>query len=402
MTPRFEQPSELPPRLTPKELKSPGVKATNSGASGNVPMENYYDYMLIGEISVGTPAQTVRVNINPCYRFLQIVADCASNIPSVNVELPKKSPSSDSSDFTWGSGSSSAATCDNYDKLTYNALKSSTATMLKSSSYPAGTLVNDMVHVSDLNLNLTLVDSNSVDLGMTFDYLPIDGFLGISSTTPGDDQSDLVVLNQLMGQLDQPLWVMNLNRDYQQAIDEEYDTNDVNEFTLGTDKVNGCSSEWQWHACGKLGSINDGAVSITSISTTDTDGSAKSVSAKRQVFLRNYFLPFYCSNEVEALIVNATGATWNADKKWYVTPCDQVASGRNVSINVDGGGTINLTPQDLHVKYDGVCYLYTYGYYAETSKDHKSNAMVLGQTFINNHCVASNFGDNTVGITDKL
>jgi hypothetical protein len=404
MTPRFEQPSELPSRLLPKESKFPGAKATNTGSSGNVPVENYYDYMMIANISVGTPAQTVRVNINPSYGYLKIVADCASNVPSHLVEKAKKPSSDYSSDYTFGSGSGSSsseagAQCDNYGKLTYNARKSSTAAMLKAIDRPAGTMVNDVVKLSDLGLNLTLVDSNAVNFGMTFDYLPIDGFFGISSTLPNDT---LNVLNQLVGQLDKPVFVLNLYRNFNKYMHKKMDPTDVNEITIGTDQANGCSSDWQYHALGDLGSRYDGFVNVTSIFSTAADGRSNWMSATRVVNFANYFAPLYVSYEVEELIVNATGAQWDDDLEWWTTPCDQVASGQNVSMNVAGGGVITLTPKDLHVKYTGVCYMYVYGFYKENDAKAANYAITLAQQFGNNHCVASNFGDNTVGISNKV
>jgi hypothetical protein len=271
----------------------------------------------------------------------------------------------------------------------------------------SGRVVNDIVNIGDLGLNITMVDS--VDMGYWIKYLPIDGLLGLSAAPSVEGIPNL--RQQLADQLAQPIMVLNTHRNITAALEDsrEADPTERNELTLGTDQVDGCSGDWSWVPMAEVGTNSQGGVNVTSISIASaSEGGANSVNTNktpnsgRSAYLTNSNDPIACSYQVEKLIANATGAKLDEDSGWYTTPCNQVSQGQNVSLNLADGGSITLTPADLHVELDDVCYLYVVGWYDENDSQYMFMDLRIGQQFANNHCVASNLAENLVGISDKV
>jgi hypothetical protein len=394
MARHFELSEELQRHLNTKFL---GVKAAGNGSSNPVPLENFEDWLMIANITVGTPPQTLRVALNPWGEELIVLSaeahaddDCAS----VEISTGSSGISSDYHD------------CDDGPKNTYNVSQSSTGTVTNASinsfnGWVNGILVNDIVNIGGLDLNITLGDSE--DLVWMIRAIPIDGVLGLSPSPSDNGMPNL--LQQIVGQLAQPLLVLNTHRDIAAALmnSKEADPTEHNELTLGTDQVDGCSSDFSYVPLGAVGSDSEGGVNVTSVSVASaSNGSANSVNTNRLAFLENYYYPISCSLQVQDLIVNATGAQMDEDSGYYATPCDQVSQGQNVNLNLASGGAITLTPADLHVKVDDVCYLYVVGWYDENSSLHANEELLIGQQFANNHCVAYNIADNLVGVSDKV
>jgi hypothetical protein len=397
MARHFELSEELQRHLKAKFL---GVKAAGNGSSSPVPLENYNDWLLIANITIGTPAQTVRVALSHFCEEL-IVIDANGDTDCVSAQ-----GSSGSSDVSTGSSGISSDYGDCDPKNAYNVSQSSTASVTNASlsildGWVTGILVNDVVNIGDLDLNITLGDSDNLEWMIS--SLPIDGVLGLSASPSAAGIPN--VLQQLVGQLAKPLLVLNTHRNISAALEDshEADPTERNELTLGTDQVDGCSSDWSWNPLGDVGSDSEGGVSVTSVSgASASDGSANSVNVSRLAFLAHQYSPICTSLQVLDLIINATGAQLNDDVNWYVTPCDQVSQGQNVNLNLANGGAITLTPADLHVKLDDVCYLYVVGWYDENSSLHSNEELLIGQQFANNHCVAYNIAENLVGVSDKV
>lgn len=292
---------------------------------------------------------------------------------------------------------------DNDPKNTYNASLSSTATTTNASfiadyGWVSGSLVNDIVNLGDLNLNVTFGDANVYDWWVG--YLPIDGVLGLSPAPSVNGIPN--VLQQIAGQLAQPLVVLNTHRDFQDWADYSADPTEVNEITFGTDNVTGCDGNWSWTSLGDLDSESWGSINATSVAVdTAADACPSVVNAAHPVYLLNWFLPIYSSTQVQELFVQASGAQFNASTGWYQTPCDQVSQGKNVIVNLEDGGSIALTPNDYHVEYDGVCYLFVYGFYDEHDPSYGDFGLFIGQQFANNHCIAYNIAENSVGISNS-
>jgi hypothetical protein len=405
---------ELQRHLKTKEFKFLGAKAaSDNGSSSAVPLENFNDWLMVANITIGTPPQLMRVGLSEWDEDMIVLAaggdvdqsDCGSVSleMSSSSSLPSSSSSSSSSsDYSIGL----SGECDDSPKNTYDVSQSSTATVSNVSLniYPdsdygqlTGVLVNDVVNIGGLDLNLTLGDSD--DLGLWIGGLPIDGVLGLSPSASLYGIPN--VLQQLVGQLAQPLLVLNTHRDIGAAIEGETDDTERNELTIGTDQVDGCSADFMFTPLGLVGSDAEGGILVTSVSS-GPNGSVESVDVARSAFLTNYLSPICCSIQLEDLIINATGAQMNQDVGWYTTPCDQVSQGQNVNLNHGGAAAITLTPADLHVQVDGVCYLYVVGWYDESDSEHADEELLIGQQHANNHCVAYNIANNMVGVSDKV
>jgi len=232
-------------------------------------------------------------------------------------------------------------------------------------------------------------------------YLPIDGALGLAPSPSANGIPN--ALQQLVSHLSQPLVVLNTQRDFEAAMLNKDDPSEANSITFGTDAADGCGSTWNWVAGANVANNTRWAtLNTTSFSIeAGADGCQSVVSASHQLWIRNYFSRLYVSFQVQELLVQANGAVYNTTSDEYEVPCDQIAQGRNVIVGLENGGSITLTPSDVIVKIKNHCQLYVGAWYDEHDNSNNQYGMVLGQQFLNNHCVAYNIADNLVGISDK-
>jgi len=368
------------------------------------------DWILIANISVGTPPQTLRVLVDPYDSDLYVIAAGAtlndyswswsystsdSDSSSASVNTNARPPVSSSS------SSSPSSSSEEFAENTYNSSASSTASS-NGQNFSAGygditgLLVNDLVNVAGLSLNVTLGDVDSYDYVLT--WFPIDGILGVSPAPSVNPIPSL--LNQLVGQLAEPVITQNTHRDFEAFEDQTDDPSERNELVLGTTaNIAGCGSDFSWTAKNSADPDESNTLNVASIAISGND---TAINITRQVYFTNYFELLYVSFEVEALLVQASGAQLDKLDNWYELPCANVSSAKNVVLTEASGLPIVLQPQDYIVEYNGKCYLFAYAFYNEDDDEYADFAISLGQQYLNNHCVAYNIADQSLGISNNV
>jgi len=403
-------PAELRSHLKAREEEF-RIKYPNAiGSSSPVQMENWHDYLMIANITVGTPPQTVRVGLTYDAVDLYVIGVGAKEVDSSESDsdeasltssaLISTSISDEEVDIERGDNTTRPA------KNTYDASASSTFTPQNGDFYENshgqvyGSLANDIVNLGGLDLNVTFGDISEYDYYMG--DLPIDGMLGIAPAPSSNGMPS--VLQQIVGQLSKPLVVLNTRRNYEAYEQDEEDPSEVNEITFGTDTVEGCGAEWSWFTTDALTNNTEWASLNTSYVHIEAgaDGCEKGLAVSHQLYIRDFFRTMYCSHQVQELLVQASGAQYDSGNWIYEVECDKVAEAKNVIVSLANGGSITLTPNDYIGQIKSKCYLNSIGFYDE--RDAENNdwyGLVLGQQFANNHCIAYNIAENLVGISDK-
>jgi len=79
-----------------------------------------------------------------------------------------------------------------------------------------------------------------------------------------------------------------------------------------------------------------------------------------------------------------------------------VAAAANVNMTMADGNALVLTPQDYTIKVKQYTILFVLGLYDENDPGNVDNYVILGQQFLNNHCISYDINANTLAITNSL
>jgi len=343
----------------------------------------------------------------PSYYY---VYDSDSSSDSTGSSGLSSSTSSDSCEswIDYWSFSSSTSEEEDETKQGYNSSASSTAVQTGKSfqedwGYTSGLLVTDVVGIGGANVNVTLGDAD--EYAWFYDWFPIDGVLGLAPFK--SDNHIPNVLKQIVGQLAEPVIVLNTRRDFGDWVESDEDPSDdpteVNQLTVGTTNAPGCNaSTFQWHKMANTHSNDVGSVTLHSVSVPSVQNDclpSTSPNSSHPVYVTDFFYPLLTSFQVLEQLLAASGATYSDDDYAYIVP--DVSSAQNVQLNLRGETTIQLTPQDYTVQYAGTTYLWAFAYYDDNFGFYSEEPLILGQNFANNHCIGYNINDNTLGVADR-
>jgi hypothetical protein len=381
--------SQLHPHLPTKEhllstrphgrhfVHEEGIAAsTASGQTVVVPTEDWWQWALITNITAGIPAQPMRVAISFWTTDLQLLAANA----------------------TMHFGSS----LDN--KNVYNASASITSSTnnanFSSEYYNSGVVVSDIININGLLSNVSFGSLSDVnDQGLL--NMPIDGYLGLAPATSNNNITN--VLQQLAPSLDQPLMNIRIQRFY----DDDEGVKTSAQIGFGSAQLSQCQSNGNApklglnlaQSSGMPPTLNVSSIAIANANLSDTCAT-NMIQTAHPIMISPYYYPTLMSYQLEQLFVSASGAVFNETSGWYQVDCSQVANASPVNINLADGNTFVLQPNDYILQKDGQCYLYTWGYYDENDSYYADWVLVLGQQWLNNHCLSYNIQDNTLTISD--
>jgi len=364
-------------------------RESKGNPSSSVPVSDWTDWILIGNVTVGTPPQNLRVGFSIWHQDMYVIGDKASSSDrkGKNAYSASQSISSSTNNNTFR--------LDDPTKIT-------------------GVLVNDVVNIGGQNLNLTFGNADKLEYGSFLLETPVDAFLGLSESASTTGAPS--VLQQLVGQLAQPIIVINTNRygSYEASNDDSEAV--VNEITFGTADANGCdAATWQWNPSDKGGtyyggedwSATWGNLNATSYSvnmgTADQPNITSPFSVSHEVYIVDWFgFPTF-SRQFLKLLALASGATCT-DRSClkYTLPCENVASAKDVVIGLNNGGSLVLTPNDYIVQTTDECYMQSNSWYDEHDQYADRQSIYLGQQYMNNHCIGYDIGKSAVGISNKI
>jgi len=235
------------------------------------------------------------------------------------------------------------------------------------------------VHVGDgISLNATVQVATQVSYDMA--YYNMDGTFGLSTDGSGNGQT---LMEELAPNLDEPVITIWVNR-------SSGSSGGVGEITLGGMNPEKCQSDTWVNAGSSINSYYSlPTFNVTSISGPKNGSCANSVEGLFNVSISNSYSTMYTSIQVQDIFVKASGAVYNRGTYGYSVSADKMASAQPVTFTMANGGQLVLTPADYTVKgRDGTIYLNTYGYYDQNT--YPTDTLLVGQPFLNNHCVSQN------------
>jgi len=369
------------------------LNAASGTQSGSISLVDFYQYALIGNVSVGTPAQNFSLMFD---------------IWSSDMSLVDVSATFDTEYCDSNSGCSDETNALDL-KNTYNSSASSTASTtskkFRGSFEPGdkGKITKDTVTIGGVTTNIQFGDLTQV--GYYLDLLPIDGTVGISAVKSTNKIDN--VLNQLVSSLSSPVFTLHVNRS---LVDGSIWPNTDAEIAFGTKSLPQCNSaNWATISLIKpplagLGVAN--ATSVT-IASPGVDGPCNNavVQTSHPIMVVDFFVMTQVSVQAMEVFKKASGATYNTTWGWYTIDCTQLDTLPSVVIGLDDGNNITLTARDytldLMSSY-GACFLFVRGTYDEGDLGNQRSPILLGQNWLNRHCVSYDISANTLSYTDAV
>jgi hypothetical protein len=352
--------------------------AFRPGETAATPLLDYYGWWLVGNITIGSPAQTFAVAFD--------IWDSDLSVIDVNANV------------TWAGNSSYYLS----KKNLFNTTASQTAQVSNGNMTndwgDNGTIVNDNINIGGLSLNVNIGDLTSLSSWLPFYRL--DGLLGLSPK-PSNNTGLTNLLKQISGSLAMPVLTMHVNRSYE----NRWLANDTDaEIVLGTNSLPQCNNNNWTPILLNAPSIEHPiyapfVATATSISSS-LSGCNSFVKLNQPVWFADFFYPLIISYQVEELFVKASGAVFNQTSGWYTVP--SMTNATSVNITLADGSVLTFNPQDYIVSKNGINNLYVWGYYNEDDTSYADYPIFIGQQWLNNHCISYNANVNTLSITDAL
>jgi len=306
-------------------------------------------------------------------------------------------------------------------KNKYNSSDSSTSSPTNNSfnstfqyyNTDKGNATSDIVNIGSISLTMSFGDLTKIYSDIAI--YPVDGTFGVSASYSRNNLPN--TLQQLLPKLENPYVTFHLNR-----TRRDYSTWPITtdaEILFGSQGLSECASNWSTIALsqppksrGTFPSANVTSISITDQSARDGPCNNALPQVNHTLFVVDYFTAYAVSYQAMEVFKKASGATYNDTYGWFTVDCSTIDSLPSVSIGLSDGNTLVLTGRDyiLHWSEDWAgsyyraCSLYAYGYYDEDTHNNRWRArpFVLGQRWLNNHCISYNIKDNTLSYTDAL
>jgi len=388
-------PLNLMPTLK-KERKS------RPGETDVVPLLDYYQWMLIGNMTIGTPAQTFSVAFDMWSSDLSVIdvnaTDDYDGWVCTDDDYCEYDGTYDDTD------DAVRVTHAVSDKQLYNASASSTSATsngkFTSDWRDTGVMVGDKINIGGLSANVSFGDITTVNSWIG-DY-PMDGILGLSPK-PSNNSGMSNLLKQLSGSLALPVLTMHINRSAEYNYRSSNASSTSAQIVLGTNSLPQCNAN-NWKSINLNPQSADQyapfVVNATAISSANSTGCNSHVQVNHPVWFVDGFYSMIVSHQVEELFVKASGAVFNQTSRWYTVA--DVSKAGDVNITLADGEVLTLKPQDYIVPYKGINYLEVYGWYREDDARYADMPMFIGQQWLNSRCLSYNINVNTLSITDAL
>uniref|UniRef100_A0A915DQ51 Peptidase A1 domain-containing protein n=1 Tax=Ditylenchus dipsaci TaxID=166011 RepID=A0A915DQ51_9BILA len=346
-----------------------GADAYHAKSQGIIKTENVY-FFALANISVGTPAQTFAVETDFFALGSFILIDSKANLSSVDKNIPPKNTFSSS------------------DSSTFTDLNENFTSWLGN-----GHVANDILALSDTLQSK--VDFGVLDtLGYALASSPIDGLLGLAPSIYNSVSSNLpVVLNQLAGVLDEPvitIWTSNTGFGNGSSVG-----------TLGAIDTEHCESNWIYVP--QISSAYDPySFHVSSVEMT-LNGNKQTLSLDKKIIVEPYSTNMYLPESLRPWLVNSTNAVYDSDGGYYKVDCD-ISKATKLVFNIGGQGntTSSANKQLVMSVADYVAYSKSYEvcYLAAHFSDY-TDQLEINVQFMDNHCLAYNMKDKTIGIADS-
>ncbi|KAI1714680.1 eukaryotic aspartyl protease domain-containing protein [Ditylenchus destructor] len=337
-------------------------------------------YMFFANITIGTPAQTLTVEIDPWHDQEMCVLGTGVDEQSLNsFGLPPKKiyDKSNSSSYVDIGKNFSMATCG------------------------SGKNGTDVVNVGDVSTAVTFgIVQNAF---YYLKYFPIDGILGINPMPPFNNSQNTI--SQLLSSLDSPVMTWWQNETYQ-GPNATFPASC--QLTLGAEDTDNCKSSYVYAPRVPTAKPYDRHYPIHLTSAVISDDSKDQTETRFEInaTLTMWYNQnrIFCPQSFFYVLSNATNAVYNSTVYEYVVDCD-ISKHKDIVLNIGGSGVtedetsrqIVLSPTDYvsYYSYYDVCYLSV-----EASGEENDGVVELGQKFIYNHCLAYNSKEDKIGFAE--
>jgi len=317
---------------------------------------------LVGEIQLGTPAQTFSALFAPWEQDVYVIDPNASGVSGSKARYDASASSTsipDGRNFTsiWGD--------------------------------TTGHIVNDVLNIGGIQAAVNVGVADKLTDWSSIIYSDADAVFGLLVHTDNSyySGSNISALAQLADTvLDQPI-VTVLIRDF----DLNSSANINGALTIGGLDVTNCGASYI--QAPKLNEWN--IVNLTGVSI----GSYSQSLSGAWVLAEPWFNDIYVSNDLLDAIVDATGATSEDDSSEYYwsTPtysvdCSKLSSLPVLTLTLDGGAQLAVTSDDyVNVLSDGTCVL--------AVSHNGGDNIYLGESFARNHCISNDFKNDILGFS---
>jgi len=350
-------------------------------------------------VSVGTPAQNFSVKFDIWTSDLSVVDTTATF---------------DSADYgCQDSDASNICSTENSNiqkKNLFNSSASSTfvASKKKFNGWEQGDTGKQATDVfSEGTISSTLNFGDLTQVGLWLDYIPVmDGILGLSATKSGN-KGMTNVLNQLAAGLASPVVTIHINRSSSEWISGvKYPHTDA-EYLFGSNALPQCNqANWQTISLFKPFA----ALAVTNATGITYDGADANGcntvvgfnNGGRLLLPIDQFAPLELSVQAFESVRQATNAVFDKKMGLYTTDCSNMGNVPNVNIALSDGNVLALKPADYVIQYKKKCLIFAYGDYDEFDGGNDWNPIVLGQGWLNNHCISYDINANTLAVTDAM
>jgi hypothetical protein len=353
-------------------------------AGGNVGITfNTSTYVLVGAVSVGSPAQSVNVMIdvwNQDFVFLE-AADSAGNAVDGRYNYSASTSASTTGQAFYAEYGAVSGTFTISDTIQFNSVSIGGLTFGDDPNYTDSITRAGVAGVIGLSPNANPSDTNLTSFGAQ-----------LATTTAVD--TPVVSLSFVLSS-------------YSTTSNSLASSGQV---TVGAEDGSACTAGTYTYVTNTGGASYATGFRVDSINGTTPGGDSISltVADNRVTAIGPMYPGFYGSTDFVQLLVNASGLTDQGNGYFEANSCDDVQNMGSLTLNLAGGSTLTLAPADYifqNVTSDGTtkcgAYFYTYGS-AETDSTTAAYPLALGQSFLNNHCYAHNYADGTIGIASTV
>jgi len=255
-----------------------------------------------------------------------------------------------------------------------------------------GHKAKDVLNIDTVSTTLKFVVADK--LPYFFNYYPIDGVLGLGPTKKSWFNSSIVA-DEVVSQLDKPVVSVYVN---QNSVG-----NGTGQVTLGAEDADNCDSTWSyvpnlkyWEKQGYDFTVHASNAEVT------IGGQQTTINLDANVTFAAW-PAFDVPSYAKAVFTNGTGATYNESYGVYMIDCDTTKAPK-ITLNIGGtGNSTDSTSQKLVLTgADYIRYYKALDFCYIGVNFYQGNYMwYLGSQVLNNHCIAFNYNDRTVGFSDS-
>jgi len=256
-----------------------------------------------------------------------------------------------------------------------------------------GHVGKDVINLNGLKAAVNVGIADKVRSYATISYLKgVDAIFGLVVPIIKQKNTDgnINVLSQIVSSLDAPIVSLYTYQDDASASSSSSQSG-VGDLILGAEDLVNCVGDYIY--VGQATSQLTTRVNSVVIGNTTVQFDAGVASLE----IDDGYQPLVLTKTLNSALVNTTGARYKSG--YYVVDCDILSSDTPIVLNVGKTGVnLSLVPAD-YVRYQSnydFCYLNTYAGYSDSST---SVYFSLSQPVRNNHCVAHNIKDMTIGFS---